>query len=243
MQRQAYHYLSSALDAFCDDKLPTIQTDFDLPFVAPPTAMGFSRVAGERSFDTNARLRQFLGRTWPGMSPAERREAVYYYVRDWGGVKGHLDETLPSYADRTEVEIVTHSELDGVASWSKVLSFRMRSSYAILDARVAAALNAIQVVYGSGLTYRFPKLPSKSSKVVPFDELLDDTFPDVPRIGRTGLYLSYCDLLQRAFERYQNRHSSGLHWHAVETALFFHSPQLMACAVDHPNWQRITQKV
>src|SRR5690606_14854151 len=112
MQRQAYQYLSSTLDAFCDHKLPTIQTDFNLPFIAPPTAMGFALVAGERSFDTNVRLRRFLGRTWPSMSSAERREAVYYYVRDWGGVKGHLDDTLPSYADRTEVEIVTRSALD-----------------------------------------------------------------------------------------------------------------------------------
>ncbi len=235
MRSKEYDYLTDVLDTFCHARLPTISTDFNLDFVAPPAWLGFSTSA-TLPFEQNVELRRYLARHWLGMTLEERRAAVKFYIVDWGGVRGNHPETLQSYADRSEVEIVTHSALTGVASWSKALSFRMRNNYAILDARVGAALNAIQILYGSGLAYRFPDLPSQSGHVVPFNKALRSAFPSAPEITGNDLYARYCQLTKASFATFGTKHSSGMHWHAVETALFFHAPALMAAAQSHALW-------
>ena len=65
-------------------------------------------------------------------------------IRDWGGIRRNSDSRIKSYvllADEAEPE----TPLEGVSSYSKVLSIRNPEKYAIYDSRVAASLNALQL--------------------------------------------------------------------------------------------------
>jgi len=59
-----------------------------------------------------------------------------------------------------------------VATWSKILAVQNPDTYAIFDARVSAALNAIQLAKGVETSLLFPQLPTRNTKIKKFQEWL-----------------------------------------------------------------------
>ena len=66
-------------------------------------------------------------------------------MSNWGGVRANRDATLAAYAASSDEELLRRGVV-GVASWSKILVIRKPERYVIHDARVGAALNALQIV-------------------------------------------------------------------------------------------------
>jgi|ERR1700683_5034105 len=89
------------------------------------------------------RLRRVLSEIWKN-EPTRRPEIAAWYVRDWGGIKSNRKETIDKYVCLSEADL-TALNMQGVATWSKILVVQNPDTYAIFDARVSAALNALQL--------------------------------------------------------------------------------------------------
>jgi hypothetical protein len=105
------------------------------------------------------------------MRPTRRLEVAIWYVRDWGGVKSNRKETLDKYVGLSEADL-TALNMQGVATWSKILAVQNPDTYAIFDARVSAALNAIQLAKGIETSILFPQLASRNTKIKKFQKWL-----------------------------------------------------------------------
>jgi len=102
----------------------------------------------------------FYSALWPNFTPPLTFEQRIVIANDvvsvWGGVKNNKPETIKKY-----ITVYSCSEADyplaGVASYSKILGVINPDLYAIYDARVAVALNAIQYIYGvkKGLIFNY----------------------------------------------------------------------------------------
>ena len=96
------------------------------------------------------------------VSPKERTALASFYVQEWGGVRGNRPETLALYAQQTPDQMIADNRT-GVASWSKVLCLHDPARFAILDARVAFSLNALQHLSPApGERVYFPRFPGRN---------------------------------------------------------------------------------
>ena len=73
----------------------------------------------------------------------------------------------------TDDELVGRG-ISGIASWSKLLAIRDPERFAIFDARVAVALNALQIVQDHERPIFFPTLPSKNTQIGKFHDFMKD---------------------------------------------------------------------
>ena len=229
-------YLSDALDQFCGNYLAKLDTDFVAKLAAPPAWIGFAPSPDATDFANHAALRRHLSNCWLAWDDDERRKAVRYYVVDWGRIGGNKPSTLSQYARLSVPELRRDRPWSGVSSWSKVLSFRSRHDSAILDSRVIASLHAIQILYGTGIAVKFPKLTSRDTNIGAFEDAFATTYQKMRAAPSKGLYELYCRLIMEAFQRWNATHRSRWHWHALETALFFHAEALAQKAQSHSQW-------
>jgi hypothetical protein len=104
-----------------------------------------------------------------------------WIVRDWGNIKSDRgnDEkfenwvkALNAFKKREIDNFIRLQGTDGIASWSKIISFANYNYYAIYDARVAASLNIILSYLGIN-NYRFYLPPSQNSALAPSLVLLN----------------------------------------------------------------------
>jgi hypothetical protein len=123
---------------------------------------GIRLTESESNYQINVELKFELSRLWRD-EPARRLELVRYIVSTWGGIKRNSQDTLTQYS-RLQPS-VTPLPLKGVASYSKVLGIIDPDEYAIYDARVAVALNAVQLLAGVSKGYFFPYLPGRNNIV------------------------------------------------------------------------------
>jgi hypothetical protein len=156
------------------------------------------QIAFERGSDTlaaaNARLKRTLARAWQDR-PGDRLPIARWYVAKWGGVPGNKPETLKSYVDRTEMDLAT-CRIDRVATWSKILVIRDPNQYAIFDARVAASLNALQLIAGVDRPILFPNLLSRNNSIKAFQGWLKkQDLQRARKLPRSEVYPAYLDLL------------------------------------------------
>jgi hypothetical protein len=99
------------------------------------------------SYQRNIHLKHVLNAEWFRADIERRYELACFYVRDWGGIKGNSAAKLRRYAAATSDELISNG-YDGVATWSKILCIHDPNRYAIFDARVSVALNALQATFG-----------------------------------------------------------------------------------------------
>jgi hypothetical protein len=119
---------------------------------------------GANPYKRSRHLREMIHNNIIKKSP-NSNEFQIWYVKNWGGVKTNKAETLQYYIDSQYEELLTlHSK--GIATWSKVLSVRNPSQYAIYDARVAVSLNSIQKKFNVNESILFPQLISRNSSFV-----------------------------------------------------------------------------
>ena len=95
---------------------------------------------------------------------SKSRELQTWYVREWGRVRGNKPETLNGYIDSESADLISLGE-GGIATWSKILSVRDPTRYAIFDARVSLSLNLIQISKSISDSIFFPQLPSQNRLV------------------------------------------------------------------------------
>lgn len=105
--------------------------------VAPFNTSGLSLA------DANVQLKRSLSEAWH-LSGSDRAALAQWYVGRWGGIRANKEATLQGYIILSENEL-ERAPLTGVATWSKILAMRDPTRYAIFDARVSAAINALQI--------------------------------------------------------------------------------------------------
>lgn len=119
-----------------------------------------------------------------------------WYVQEWGGVKANKLETLEGYI-RSSDEALINLRFKGIATWSKILSVRDPSRYAIYDSRVAIALNSIQKKYEVKGSFLFPQLASRNVKfVLPTQRKIKNSTFFVNK-DNSRFYKVYLEILQK----------------------------------------------
>lgn len=106
-------------------------------------------------------LKRKLNALWHS-KPDARREIAKWIVTDWGGVRGNRADTLEAHFQRAEGRDRS-TPFTGVSSYSKILAVVDPQRHAILDARVAVSLNAIQVLAGTRNGLAFPYISGRNN--------------------------------------------------------------------------------
>jgi hypothetical protein len=155
--------LQEALNGYLLTNVNQIQSSYEWDFptknLPTPYAKKFNN-----DYKNSLDLRAFIHDAIKSKS-AKAGELQAWYVRDWGGVKTNSPSTLDEYIQTSSVDLIQRGD-KGIASWSKMLSVRDPSKYAIYDARVAMSLNTISLTQSSESTLFFPQLASRNKKIV-----------------------------------------------------------------------------
>lgn len=116
-------------------------------------------------YKKNVELKRVLHDKWKKSDKTEKYNIVKYYISDWGGIHGNSEASLVEYADSSPESLIGKGK-DGIASWSKALCIYNPEKYAIFDARVSAAINAIQLIYSISDPVMYPILPSRNKTIL-----------------------------------------------------------------------------
>ena len=146
--------------------------------IPPKVPFGFARGVDSNA-RANMRLRRFLRDIWENQ-PARQLAIAKWYVSVWGGIKTNKDDTIERYVRLPETTLMT-SGWQGVATWSKILALRNPDTYPIFDARVSAALSAIQFSTGLKNPVLFPQVPSRNTKIRSFQRWLTKQSSNKPK--------------------------------------------------------------
>lgn len=128
-----------------------------------PEIEGFALV-GERGYQPNLELKAYLNQQWASASSARKLQLAKVIVSDWGGVRGNKPETLQRYVQNMSKQPLL-TPLQGVASYSKILSIAQPNQFAIYDARVAGCLSAVQINAGILKGVAFNYVPGRNNVV------------------------------------------------------------------------------
>lgn len=109
----------------------------------------------------------------------------------------------------------------GIATWSKILSIRNPSKYAIYDARVAVSLNSIQKIYDVESPILFPQLASRNKSFVLQTQQIINNSRFFKNKCNTNFYLEYLDILSYATSK-----TNGFDIQDAEMVLFLNAEEL-----------------
>lgn len=93
-----------------------------------------------------------------------------WVIQSWGGIRKHKDETLEKYFYEAK-NFNTIDGKEGVSSYSKLMAAKNCEKFFILDARVAVALNVLQLEYFAGHRYFFDVLGTQNKKINTFNRI------------------------------------------------------------------------
>jgi len=155
-------------------------------------------VDGNNWYEKNLELKRRLAECWALNERADQMRLANYYVREFGGIRANDAQTISGY-----VETLRGGHLppfQGIASWSKIASIANCNRYAIFDARVAFALNAIQVLNGVDDALAFPSLPSRKARITEAAPIAQQRAEghNGARMQRRRVYRDYLELLAQA---------------------------------------------
>lgn len=175
-------------------------------------------------YQATTALKQGFAQRWRRLvkeeAPSDEFVALARDVLAWGGINTCLDKTLRQFCEEALRCPSKGYPLRGIASRSKILSISNPDQYAIMDARVVAALNAISLKVLPELPLPFPYLPSRNRRL--------------KHLGRTGCakigaeYSRYLSLLHAASRRLEEEgvpHTLA----DLEMTLFLAGPVLTEC--------------
>lgn len=227
----------NAFHEFFAQYLPQLDQTYKWP-VRPKTKEGLPNFAWHPTSGTMAEciaMKQHLTEAWAKADELERARLAKWIVSDWGGVRTNSAETLSQYVAAITRGTVPAS-LQGVASYSKILSVVDCTQYAIYDARVAACLNAVQLLYNQNAEPAeapqfFHYIPGRNTaiqgnkrergfvQVFPKSELVTRRgWQEVKKDDSYATYLTLLNSLKPRFPGYQIYH--------FEMALFSLGPEL-----------------
>lgn len=145
--------LINLLCQFFKKEVPNLQHSYSWKI---PQIDNFTQ-SGETGYQANLALKEHLKNLWEkAKSNDEKLKIATIIVSDWGGVRANRPKTLRRHVS-TALQINPSTPLQGVASYSKILSIVNPNRFAIYDSRVAACLNAIQINAGhrNGLAFNY----------------------------------------------------------------------------------------
>jgi hypothetical protein len=150
-----------AVIAYLEKELPNLSEQYHWRI---PQIDGFDR-SRETSYDANLELKRFLRRHWDDAKDGESKLAVARTViADWGGVRGNTNATLNRYVLEAAKQN-PDTPFSGVASYSKLFAIVNPDRFAIYDARVAACLNAVQILHDPDFGIAFNYCPGRNQIV------------------------------------------------------------------------------
>lgn len=184
-------------------------------------------------YEKNVALKKALTEDWQKNGDATRRQELErFYIVVFGGVRTNAPETLNEYFSNTDAQNIARGS-QGIASWSKALTVRDFKRYAIYDARVAAALTALQIIYRVSKPQRFPLLPSRN-------RLIAESTPALKQWARDkrwaacspSFYEDYLALCRTTASRLKSEgNNPDAEIYSIEMMLFAHAEQLVKDAV------------
>ena len=179
-------------------------------------------------FNKNIWLKENSTKLWQA---SDKYQCAKWIIEAWGGVRSNKPEKIEYYVD-TFQSGGTITDKEGVASYSKILAFMQPTEFAILDARVSAALNCIQLLDATKDPIFFLHLPGRNKDVVSFRE--DPKFKK-PALRQQGwrstnpatIYQEYNDLLTAVC-----RQRKDIPRYKIEMALFADAIKLVQKATN-----------
>lgn len=166
---------------------------------------------GSSNYHQQVELKRALNAIWRD-EPTRRQEIEHYYVVVFGGVRTNSQDTMAEYGATASEELCNRG-LAGIATWSKILTARDCTQYAIYDARVAVALNALQLALNVANPVFFPQVTSRNIMIANGQKLLRAACAQWPRLTRSGFYRHYLNTLRICAEQ----HSKSLDHVGIET--------------------------
>lgn len=106
-------------------------------------------------------LKKYLTQVWNTSDEVDKKALARWIVADWGGVRSNRAATFDAHWQLIQLD-VKQMPLQGIASYSKILTLKDCTQYAIYDARVAACLNAVQLQMKPEQPVFFPYIPSQN---------------------------------------------------------------------------------
>ena len=200
--------------------LENLHNNYQWPFpdwpdfftLQPPNANDFSK---------NIWLKENSAKLWQA---SDKYQCAKWIVEAWGGVRSNKPERIKHYVD-TFQSGGTITDQEGVASYSKILAFMQPTEFAILDARVSAALNCIQLLDATKDPIFFLHLSTKNTKVRLFQET--SKFEGWRSTSSTTIYREYNDLLTAVCSQHKN-----VPRYKIEMALFADAIKLIQKATN-----------
>jgi hypothetical protein len=146
----------------------------------------------------NIDLHDAMGEYWEQIKhdPEKVFKYALWIVEEWGAIHSNLPSTIQSYCDRI-LRFEKLEKHDGVASYSKILSAVNRRRYFILDARVAASLNILQLDFMDGTRQYFHVTTGQNKAIKKFNAIFP--FAEFKKIGyrryNKKVYSMYNDVI------------------------------------------------
>jgi hypothetical protein len=178
----------------------------------------------------NIELKWHLAKHWASAALDEKIRIATWIVSDWGGIRRNSEMTILGYVNQADAERPA-TPFAGISSYSKILAIKDPDRYAVFDARVAASINAIQLLGVSRtrlkpsdlLTFAIPA--GRNSTVTDFRNN-DGSLASLARRGFTlvetdSTYATYLRLLSEVKCRV-----GGLSLLQIEMVLFARAPAL-----------------
>jgi hypothetical protein len=156
--------LNQALRHFLYDRIENLSQTYDWSFSMSGFPDSNYYASGESNYHKSRNLRNFIFERISEGSALSKGLQIWY-VKNWGGVKRNSPETLEGYIKSSPEELFCLGT-KGVATWSKILSVRNPSKFAIYDARVALSINSLQKKYKVDDPVLFPQLSSQNRTFV-----------------------------------------------------------------------------
>lgn len=210
--------LAQAISAFARPLLrSTDWYDWRIPDTLPRGIL----VNPGSSYQRNIDLKHALHAAWIKGDEARRYELACFYVRDWGGIRRNSSEKLRGYAAAFPCELISNG-YDGVATWSKILCIQDPNRYAIFDARVSVALNALQARFEVRAPRLFQPLASQNRAIASANaRLASRAVKEGWRPAKSETYYAeYLAILQSAGA------ATRAELHTIEMLLFAHAEEL-----------------
>jgi hypothetical protein len=177
---------------------------------------------------------------WKLLTAQQKFQLAEDIVKKWGGIKMNSPKTIERYAVLADMP-EPPSPLAGIATYSKIFAIADPEKYAIYDARVAAALNAVQLLYGKPDYQRvFFNYGKGRNKSISGEEGFEKRFPRDylikerrwQPIDKDNTYEMYIGLLLALRER------RGEALHHFEMTLFANAEDLCLEAMGLPSISR-----
>lgn len=228
---------------FFDEHLKRLPQTYEWP-VRPKTKAGLPDFQWHPISGTMAEciaMKHHLTNTWASANAAQKAQLARWIVSDWGGVRTNADATIAAYlTDIANGNFQT--PLQGIASYSKILSVVDCNRYAIYDARVAAGLNAVQLLMSSENPLFFHYIQGRNSiiqgtkKKLGFVDVFTKSelvkkrgWQEVKKEASYGTYLELLRGLKSTFSDHEIYH--------FEMTLFSMAPELCTKAMHNEQVQ------